>query len=57
MSKTNVSTVLRQIVRDRAQNACEYCFMPELAVLTTCEIMSSRYRLPLQSAESDAGVC
>ena len=31
MSKTYISVALRQLVRDRAQTACEYCLMPEMA--------------------------
>ncbi|MEL6400408.1 MAG: HNH endonuclease [Cyanobacteria bacterium J06626_4] len=38
MSKTYISVALRQLVRDRAQNACEYCLMPEIAVLVLHEV-------------------
>jgi hypothetical protein len=38
MSKTYISIALRQLVRDRAQNACEYCLMPEMAVLVPHEV-------------------
>lgn len=38
MSKTYISVALRQLVRDRAQNACEYCLMPEMAVLVLHEV-------------------
>ena len=38
MSKTYISVALRQLVRDRAQNACEYCLIPEIAVLVPHEV-------------------
>jgi hypothetical protein len=33
MSCTYISVALRQLVDERAQNCCEYCLMPEMAVL------------------------
>ncbi|NER83927.1 MAG: HNH endonuclease [Leptolyngbya sp. SIO1D8] len=38
MSKTYISVALRQLVRDRAQNTCEYCLIPEIAVLVPHEV-------------------
>jgi 5-methylcytosine-specific restriction endonuclease McrA len=38
MSKTYISVALRQLIRDRAQTACEYCLMPEMAVLVPHEV-------------------
>ncbi|WP_201278930.1 hypothetical protein [Leptolyngbya iicbica] len=38
MSKTYISVALRQLVRDRAQNTCEYYLMPEIAVLVPHEV-------------------
>jgi hypothetical protein len=38
MSKTYVSAVLRQLVHERAGGACEYCLMPEIAVLVSHEV-------------------
>ncbi|MGF1459113.1 MAG: HNH endonuclease [Leptolyngbyaceae cyanobacterium] len=38
MSKTYISVALRQLVRDRAQTACEYCLIPEIAVLVPHEV-------------------
>ena len=38
MSKTYISVALRQLVRDRAQITCEYCLMPEIAVLVPHEV-------------------
>jgi len=33
MSRTYISVALRQLVDERAQNCCEYCLIPEMAVL------------------------
>lgn len=38
MSKTYVSVALRQSVYDRAGSACEYCLIPEIAVLVSHEV-------------------
>lgn len=38
MSKTYVSAALRRLVCERANHACEYCLMPEIAVLVSHEI-------------------
>lgn len=38
MSKTYISVALRQLVRDLAQNTCEYCLIPEMAVLVPHEV-------------------
>ena len=38
MSKTYIPTALRVLVRDRANNACEYCLIPEIAVLSSLEV-------------------
>ena len=38
MSKTYVSAALRQLVHDRANGTCEYCLMPEIAVLVSHEV-------------------
>lgn len=38
MSKTYIPTALRVLVSDRANNACEYCLIPEIAVLAPLEI-------------------
>ncbi len=38
MGKTYIPVALRQLVRDRAQNACEYCLIPEIAVLVPHEV-------------------
>jgi HNH endonuclease len=38
MSKAYVSTVLRRFVCERADRACEYCLIPEIAVLVSHEI-------------------
>jgi 5-methylcytosine-specific restriction endonuclease McrA len=38
MSKTYVSAALRRLVYDRAKGACEYCWMPEIAVLVSHEV-------------------
>jgi hypothetical protein len=38
MSKTYVSVELRHLVYDRAGSTCEYCLMPEIAVLVSHEI-------------------
>lgn len=38
MSKTYISTNLRQIVIDRAKRCCEYCLIPEMLVLATHQI-------------------
>lgn len=38
MSKTYISAALRRLVRDRARHACEYCLIPEVAVLVPHEV-------------------
>ncbi|MBE9101582.1 HNH endonuclease [Vacuolonema iberomarrocanum] len=38
MSKTYIPSGLRRLVRDRAKNACEYCLIPEIAVLVAHEV-------------------
>jgi len=38
MSKAYVSAALRRLVCNRANHACEYCLMPEIAVLVSHEI-------------------
>jgi hypothetical protein len=38
MSKAYVSAALRRLVCDRANHACEYCLMPEIAVFVSHEI-------------------
>lgn len=38
MSKAYVSAALRRLVCERANHACEYCLMPEIAVLVSHEI-------------------
>ena len=38
MSKAYVSAKLRHLVGDRANQACEYCLMPEIAVFASHEI-------------------
>ncbi|MDJ0800102.1 MAG: HNH endonuclease signature motif containing protein [Calothrix sp. MO_167.B12] len=38
MSKAYVSAALRRLVYDRAKGACEYCLIPEIAVLVSHEI-------------------
>ncbi|MCB9079580.1 MAG: HNH endonuclease [Anaerolineaceae bacterium] len=38
MSKTHISTSLRQQVYDRAKGCCEYCLIPEIAVLVPHQI-------------------
>ena len=38
MSKTYIPSALRVLVSDRANNACEYCLIPEIAVLAPLEI-------------------
>lgn len=38
MSKTYISAALRRLVRDRARYACEYCLIPEIAVLVPHEV-------------------
>ena len=38
MSKAYVSVKLRRLVGDRANQACEYCLVPEIAVLVPHEI-------------------
>lgn len=38
MSKTYISAALRGWVSDRANHACEYCLIPEIAVLAPLEI-------------------
>jgi len=38
MSKAYVSAALRRLVYERANHACEYCLMPEIAVLVSHEI-------------------
>lgn len=38
MSKTYISAALRRLVRDRANYACEYCLIPEMAVLVPHEV-------------------
>lgn len=38
MSKTYISTSLRQQVYDRAKGRCEYCLIPEIAVLVPHQI-------------------
>jgi hypothetical protein len=38
MSKTYISATLRRLVYDRAKGACEYCWVPEIAVLVSHEV-------------------
>jgi hypothetical protein len=38
MSKTYVSATLRRQVYERAEDACEYCLMPEIVALVSHEI-------------------
>lgn len=38
MSRTYISVALRQLVDERAQNCCEYCLMPEMAVLFSHQV-------------------
>jgi hypothetical protein len=38
MSKAYISAALRRLVYDRANHACEYCLMPELAAFVAHEI-------------------
>jgi hypothetical protein len=38
MSKTYISAALRRLVYDRAQDVCEYCFVPEVAVFGSHEV-------------------
>ncbi|MBD2194815.1 MULTISPECIES: HNH endonuclease [Calothrix] len=38
MSKTYISAALRRLVCDRANHACEYCLIPEIAVLVPHEV-------------------
>ncbi|MDF5717144.1 MAG: HNH endonuclease signature motif containing protein [Rhizonema sp. NSF051] len=38
MSKTYISTALRRLVGDRANHACEYCLIPEIAALVPHEV-------------------
>lgn len=38
MSKTYISAALRRLVRDQANYACEYCLIPEMAVLVPHEV-------------------
>jgi HNH endonuclease len=38
MSKTYISTTLRRFVYDRAKGSCEYCLVPEVAVLVSHEV-------------------
>lgn len=38
MSKAYVSAALRRLVAERANHACEYCLVPEIAVLAPHEI-------------------
>ena len=38
MSKTYISVALRRFVRDRASQSCEYCLIPEIAVLVPHEV-------------------
>lgn len=38
MSKAYVSSALRRLVYDRAKGACEYCLMPEIAMLASHEV-------------------
>jgi hypothetical protein len=38
MSKSYVSAALRRQVYDRAKGSCEYCWIPELAVLISHEV-------------------
>jgi hypothetical protein len=38
MSKTYISAALRRLVYERAHYACEYCLMPEVAVLISHEV-------------------
>jgi HNH endonuclease len=38
MSKTYVFATLRRLVYDRACEACEYCLVPEIAVLVSHEV-------------------
>ncbi|OKH38751.1 HNH endonuclease [[Phormidium ambiguum] IAM M-71] len=38
MSKTYISAALRRLVRERANYACEYCLIPEMAVLVPHEV-------------------
>jgi hypothetical protein len=38
MSKSYISAALRRLVYDRANSACEYCLVPEVAVLISHEV-------------------
>lgn len=38
MSKTYISAILRRLVCSRANYSCEYCLIPEIAVLVSHEI-------------------
>lgn len=38
MSKAYIPAALRRLVCDRAQGACEYCLIPEIAVLVSHEV-------------------
>ena len=38
MSKSYVSAALRRQVYDRSNGSCEYCWIPELAVLISHEV-------------------
>lgn len=38
MSRSYISAALRKLVDERAQNCCEYCLMPEMAVLFSHQV-------------------
>ncbi|WP_223805603.1 hypothetical protein [Pseudanabaena sp. UWO310] len=38
MSKSYISTKLRKLVSDRAQNCCEYCLIPESLTLVSHQV-------------------
>jgi hypothetical protein len=38
MSKTYISATIRRFVYDRAKGSCEYCLVPEIAVLVSHEV-------------------
>ncbi|NEO52241.1 MAG: HNH endonuclease [Okeania sp. SIO3B5] len=38
MSKTRIPSVLRRLVRERANECCEYCLIPEILTFSTHEI-------------------
>lgn len=38
MSKTHISSALRRLIRERSQDCCEYCLIPEIATFAPHEI-------------------